>query len=362
MGHIELRHVTVDLTESMSRRYRCLSACLFLTLAMMACGDGSSPSLLPLTSPAPLKNAPTPLVTPTYDGSGQMVEPTVLYFPNGWQGYEYWMAASPYPYEDELFENPSILVSHDGQDWSVPPGLTNPIASPTQRTTLADATVVYDDASNQLWVYYLHDMHQGSSDGPYRGSLMRTTSADGIHWSTPQVVISGLNTILNSPSVGKVGNKFILWVVDTGTGCSTRTGTVNQRTSSDGINWSAPQTLNINQPGYVIWHLNTIPVPARNQLMSLLAAYPNGSNCGHTSLFFANSYDGINWQTYPQTLLGPSHSGWDDVEIYRSSLIYDPVNEIIRVWYSAQNAADLAWHVGYTQGPFPVPSTLGDAK
>jgi hypothetical protein len=338
----------------MSRRYLCPSACLFLTLALVACSGVVSPPLPPLTSPAPLKNAPTPLVTPTYDGSGQTVEPTVLYFPNGWQGYQYWMAVSPYPYEDERLENPSILVSHDGQNWSVPPGLTNPIVSPTKGTTLADATVVYDDVSNQLWVYYLHDMHQGPAQS-YRGSLMRTTSADGIHWSTPQVVISGANVILNSPSVGKVGNQFILWVVDTGTGCTTQTGTVNLRTSPDGVNWSAPHALNINQPGYVIWHLNTVFVPGRNQFMSLLAAYPIGSNCGHTSLFFANSYDGINWQTYPQILLGPSHEGWDSVEIYRSSLIYDPANALVRVWYSAQNKADLAWHVGYTQGPFPVP-------
>lgn len=345
----------------MGRRQLCLGTCLFLTWALVACSGVVSRPLPPLTSPAPLKNAPTPLVTPTYDGSGQTVEPTVLYFPNGWQGYQYWMAVSPYPYEDERLENPSILVSDDGQHWKVPPGLANPIASPDPHTTLADATVVYDDASNQLWVYYLHDMHQGPTQS-YRGSLMRTTSADGIHWSAPQLVISGVNAILNSPSVGKVGSKFVLWTVDTGSGCTTQIAAVNQRTSSDGVNWSTPQTLRINQPGYVIWHLNTIAVPALKQFMSLLAAYPNGSNCGHTSLFFANSYDGINWDTYPQILLGASPSGWDSAEIYRSSLIYDPVHELVRVWYSAQNAADLAWHVGYTQGPFSVPSRSASGR
>jgi hypothetical protein len=59
----------------------------------------------------------------------------------------------PYPYDNERLENPSILVSHDGRHWNVPSGLTNPIASPDPGTTLADATVVYDDLANQLWVY-----------------------------------------------------------------------------------------------------------------------------------------------------------------------------------------------------------------
>src|ERR1700733_2562089 len=72
-GHIERRHVRVDLTESMSRRYRCLSACLFLTLAMMACGDGSPPPLLPLTSPAPPKKNTPPLVSPPQLGSSPHV-------------------------------------------------------------------------------------------------------------------------------------------------------------------------------------------------------------------------------------------------------------------------------------------------
>jgi hypothetical protein len=339
-------------------RCLCLAISFFLLLAMIACSSGSHwspkefsawvPDNSPLTSPGPLTNAPAPLVTPTYDGSGQVVEPTVLHFANGWQGHLYWMAISPYPHSDSAFENPSILVSEDGQNWSVPSGLTNPIV-PTIGA-LGDATVVYDDVSNQLWVYYLHDVMVSAQ---YQESLLRTTSADGIHWSTPQILISGLNTFLNSPSVGKVGNTYYLWSVDTGPGCFTQTSTVNQRTSSDGVNWSPPQALNISQPGYVIWHLNTIPVPSKGQFMSLLAAYPTGTNCGHTKLFFANSHDGINWQTYPHILLDTG-TGWDSVLIYRSSLLYDPDAALFRVWYSAQDGLNYEWHVGYTQESFSV--------
>jgi hypothetical protein len=100
----------------------------------------------PLTSPGSLINARAALVTPTYDGSGQVVEPTVLHFPNRWQGYSYWMAISPYPNipGQAGFENPSILVSQDGQNWSVPSGLTNPIFTPKEGS-FADATLFYDN-------------------------------------------------------------------------------------------------------------------------------------------------------------------------------------------------------------------------
>jgi hypothetical protein len=87
--------------------------------------------------------------------------------------------------------------------------------------------------------------------------------------------------------------------------------------------------------------------------MSLLAAYPLGSYCGKTVLFFANSHDGINWQTYPQPVMRVG-AGWDSGEIYRSSLLYDPDTALLRVWYSASDDVSGIWHVGYSQENFPV--------
>jgi hypothetical protein len=310
----------------------------------------SEKDISPLTSPGSLMNASAPLITPSYEGSGQVVEPTVLHFPNGWQGYFYWMAISPYPHirAQASFENPSILVSQDGQNWSVPSGLTNPIAVPN-KGHFADATLFFDDESDQLWVYFLNDV----SDIEYRESLLRITSADGIHWSAPEVLMSARDTFVNSPSVGKVDSTYYLWSINSGVGCLTGTSTMDQRTSQDGVNWSAPLALNVSQPGYVLWHLNVIAVPSEAQFMSLLAAYPVGSNCDYTKLFFANSRDGIHWLTYPQPVLDTG-TGWDSLEIYRSSLIYDPNSALFRVWYSARDAVKWEWHVGYSEKFSPM--------
>src|SRR4051794_8423432 len=61
-----------------------------------------------------MRNAAAPLVTPTYEVSGQVVHPAVVRFADGWHGYEYWMAVEPYPNENDHYENPSILASNDG--------------------------------------------------------------------------------------------------------------------------------------------------------------------------------------------------------------------------------------------------------
>src|SRR5439155_20610297 len=84
-----------------------LRNCLLTLLFVLALTSAASAADL-------LAHAPNPDTTPTYDGTGQVVEPDVIHVPRGWNGYEYWMAVTPYPCGDESLENPSILVSHDG--------------------------------------------------------------------------------------------------------------------------------------------------------------------------------------------------------------------------------------------------------
>lgn len=49
-----------------------------------------------------------PLEIPTYDGSKQLTHPSVLYFPESWNGHKYWAVATPYPNSNDEYENPSI--------------------------------------------------------------------------------------------------------------------------------------------------------------------------------------------------------------------------------------------------------------
>ena len=130
-----------------------------------------------VTTGTPLANAATYQATPTYDGSGQVVHPGIVYFPSGWNGWKYWLVVTPYPGSNAVYENPSILVSNDGASWEVPTGLTNPIAIHPGEPNLADGELFFDDSSNSLWVYYNQDYVSPGTHG-----YLKMSDQTGVNW------------------------------------------------------------------------------------------------------------------------------------------------------------------------------------
>ncbi|RLC75097.1 MAG: hypothetical protein DRJ03_30810 [Chloroflexi bacterium] len=282
-----------------------------------------------------LENANTYQTTPTYDGSGQCVHPDIVFFPIGWHGYKYWMVMTPYPYGNDDYENPSILASNDGASWEVPSELTNPIDPEPANGHNADTDMIYNDETDELWVYYVEKTNETSY-------LKRKTSSDGINWNTEEDIFSGK---ISSPAIIKNGSYYYMWYVES-SGCTVSSTTVKYRVSTDGVNWSSAQDVNISQPGYIVWHLDVIYVPSKNEYWMLFPAFPSGSSCGNTVLFYAKSADRINWTTYNKIALDKG-SGWDSTQIYRSTLLYDSANDLLKVWYSARGSS--GWRVGYTE-------------
>jgi hypothetical protein len=303
------------------------------------CGCGSSP--LP---EVPMANAPNPLAIPTYDLSGQVVEPDVIVFDSPWHGSLYWMVVSPYPFTDPSKENPSIVVSNNGLNWQVPEGLVNPLALPDGINYLSDASIFHDPASDQLWVYYNVTLTT-TTNGL---GMNRIVSSDGIHWQNNGQLFQVSNCDAVSPTVGKSGDTYIMWSIKPDD-CAAATSVLTYRTSVDGLNWSEPLPTDMVQANYVLWHINIKYVSSKKEWWAAVTAYPSGQICcDNTRLFFSKSQDGAHWTSYGKPILSPSASGWDDVKIYRSSLIYDSRGDELRVWYSAPNTL-ASWHVGFTQ-------------
>ena len=271
------------------------------------------------------------------------MHPSVLYFPDGWHGFVYWMAMTPYPNYDASKENPSILASNDGQTWMVPPGLTNPVASSTN-STLADPDLYYDQATDQLWLYYIN---KNFPDGTH---VVVKSSNDGVTWSVAQDLFSVPGNACLSPAVDIIASTYYLWCVNAAPlGYDAPSSVIEYRTSADGKTWSVPNPAAATQPGYVFWHIEARYIDEKQEVWMLAAAYPVGTSSGNDTLFFAKSQDGINWQTYKHPILSPG-SGWDQGEIYRSTFLYDSSRDLLRVWYSAR--ASKVWHTGYTEGKF----------
>jgi hypothetical protein len=179
------------------------------------------------------------------------------------------------------------------------------------------------------------------------------TSADGVNWSSPTFILQGQSYPIQSPSIVQAEGELTMWTVGAGAaGCKSQATRVEQRTSRDGIEWTAPQVVNISVPGQIIWHLNVIESPATGRFLGMITAFPEGSSCSWSSLYFADSI-GQRWETFTPALVSPS-GGWDSQEIYRASPLYDAAKSLLRVWYSARTQGTNTWRIGYTEGAFPL--------
>jgi len=303
---------------------------------------------------AKASNASSYLTTPTYDGSGQVVHPDVYYNPLKWpdsNGYKFWMAMTPYPNGNAAYENPSILVSNDGQTWSVPSGLTNPI-EPAPTIGHYNDPDILEGADEKLWIFF------GWTDNTTHKVYVKSSS-NGIDWSSKTEILSSTTEWVTSPAVILNEGLYTMWYVD----ILSSPNVIKKRTAStpDGV-WSSPITVSVSNipSGKDIWHLDV--VKTENEYHAFVVFCDLNTSGANSKLYFATSTDGDNWTIGSTPVLDKSSSGgWDDTLIYRSSGILLDVGYEKRyaLWYSADNSSR-QWHVGYTEvflSPVYVKST-----
>ena len=297
-----------------------------------------------------LQNAQAPLDIPTYDGTNQPTHPSVVKFEQPWNGYLYWMAMTPYPFNDGSYENPSIVSSNDGITWVVPSGITNPLINTPNVGHNCDVDLVYVPNKDELWMYYVE------ADDLVSSSVKLIRSSNGVQWSEPVTVLKDWvqKYSILSPSIEILEDgSFMMWYVDTGnTGYTGQNNKVKYRTSDDGISWSSAITCDdLVQPGYQIWHLDVHYDEKTGQFFFFFSAYPKGKNSDYCNLFFAVNKDGKQWNTFSEPIMKPSNQGkWDDFCLYRTSMIIENGN--LRVWYGAKKQEDSSWHIGLTERNF----------
>lgn len=311
----------------------------------MAIADGFYWWILPLvktayTEPtsASASNATGSLNIPTYDGSNQCVHPDVIDMGAGntWNGHRYWMAMTPYPASDADYENPSIVVSEDGNSWSVPAGLTNPVVAGGVGFHNADPDIVLSP-SGEMWMLYL------KTNGSTYDEIFAKSSSDGVNWGSPILIISGSFGDFLSPSIIYDGTQYIMWHVND----TDNPNTLKRRIcSSPSGTWSGEVTCTLNNMpgGKDIWHVNVVK---RGQVYhGFFTMCTSGTNGSGSILYFATSPDGLAWTISNSPLLSIS-GGWDNNLLYRSSGIPTPSG--YDLFYSAMTTAGNVWHIGRTQ-------------
>lgn len=298
---------------------------------------------------APMKNALQPENIPTYDGSNQSTHPSVVRFEAPWHGYRYWMAMTPYPHNNDGFEDPSILASNDGKSWVVPKGVANPLTPAPEVGHNCDVELVYVPELEELRIYYVE------ADDVKQSWVKVMRSTDGIHWTRPETVIHDpvQKYSILSPTIQQMADgSWRMWYVDTGnTGYICQNNKIRTRTSLDGLNWSEEETVDLEQPGWQIWHLTVWHERQTGVLHAIYPAYPNGTNCDYCQLFYAHTLPDGTWKTYEKPLMVQGkEEGWDDFCLYRTAFLLNRQTDLLRLWYGGKKKSDASWGIGYTEG------------
>jgi putative cell wall-binding protein len=282
-------------------------------------------------------NAKKPLKIPTYDGSNQSTHPKVLYFSASWNGWKYWMVMTPYPNSNDYFENPSILVSNNGVDWSVPRGLKNPIAIPPKKTNQhnSDGHLVYNKELNQLELWYRYTSFDEGD------TILKSISTDGTNWSSSEPMLKYVNKQCLSPAIIREDGKYKIWYVNEELKCI-------YIESADGVSWTAPLEVQLNLPtSYVPWHLDMVHTEEGYEI--LISSFKTGElYLNNRVLMWGVSSDGLSYNNI-EIVMRPSNDkkAWDNMQIYRSSFV--KIDGIYNVFYSAMDR-EHKWHIGLSKG------------
>lgn len=284
------------------------------------------------------------LDTPTYDGSGQSVHPSVVYIKNSFGGFKYWMAMTPYPETNDDFENPSILASNDGVTWVVPNGLTNPIVAPLASPQWNyDPELLFD--GSKLIMYW----------GDSTGKRYRKTSSDGFTWTSSTQLTFRTAGVSFWDAPGIVRESETLWKAwggATGAINAVNTGYLSYFESTDGFAWDFVKSVPTNLKVFP-WHISVYSDETGYHF--IVAAYPKGKGNGDCSIYYGYSVDGEEITFELEPILSPETSGWTSGQIYRSCLVKGD-DQTLNLYISAQSGKK--WYIGMTKVRLNDPSRL----
>lgn len=274
-------------------------------------------------------------------GQNQPTHPSVVAFPELWNGAKYWLAYSPYPYGNGEEENPCVAVSNDLLYWNTPAGLANPIADneETGCDELKDPQLLYRSDLDRLEMWYLGRLAEHLGGDGTSLLLFRKYSYDGISWSDYEIMTS---VQYLSPSIFWDGTKYQMWSI--GYDLWDTAGTIVYQESTDGLSWTQPENccLDSKKQNVDIWHGSVTFYEGNYNLVYI-------DNSDKQEIYYCCSEDGVRF-TEPEVVI--ENSGYWDF-LYRPTLVYDEgsvsclygvVNQENQ-WYISMSTGDDVYHL-----------------
>lgn len=249
---------------------------------------------------------------------------------------------TPYPANNNSFENPSMLVSNDGDTWIVPPGLTNPIVAKPVGGNNSDVDIFMASDGVTMWMIYRDSVSPNDA-------LHVISSTDGVTWSAPTTILSGAGNLLVSPAIiyNATPGLYQMWHMDV----RISPYRLYYRTAStpDGA-WSAATLCDIQSiAGKDWWHIDVQFDPVTGHYQAFVMVTNSGSNGLGGKLYFGESLDGLTWCLTALPVLDVDSPGaWDSERIYRSSGIRLPDGYDL-FYGAASDAIPSVWRIGRTK-------------
>ena len=208
----------------------------------------------------------------------------------------------------------------------------------------SDPELMYDAARGCLGVVYRTVTSVNSINITY--------TCDGTNFTPLRTLFTAPNHSAISPTVSMGPDGFNrIWYVDAGAaGCTAESSVVKMRTATTDtaaigtMNFGSEVTVNLAQPGYVIWHIKIRYVAALKQYVAMYAAFPQTTgigDCTDDDLYIATSADGTHWKSFPVPVLDHLDKRFKFTSLYRASFQYDAATDQLHTIVSALSGS--AW-------------------
>jgi hypothetical protein len=280
---------------------------------------------LPRNTANLLYNKTYTLTIPTYEKSGQAVHPDILYDmtidkPN------FILVFTPYPFSNDKYENPSILISSDGLRFFEEFPHINPLVQAPLIDHNNDPDIFYYE--NRLNIIYLETLR------PEKQNLILLSSLDRQKWDSRIVNTDYLNRgdpMIVSPCYSLINNVPYLYYVNISEPIfkiqyvrieKNFIPNFNQREDIDIL-------LENNNP----WHIDVFL--SKNFIYMLICCVSIRNNKKKYDLHIARSVNGRQWVLSEIIVLNNA---------YRSTGLI--INNDIYIYYSRQNTILADWKIG----------------
>lgn len=298
------------------------------------------------------------ITVPTHvsPAGGQTTHPSVLFFPDSWNGWRYWMAHTPYPGGNDDHEDPNLAVSNNGISWQAAPGVTQPLDD-------ADGTPEYNSdvdlkmGPNDTMYLFWRNYDTGAAGAEEK--LYYRTSKDGVTWTAKTLAWSNNHTVRRplSPSFFYEDGGWTIWYVDVVP--SPNVVMRARSTTPTPTAWATPTTVNgITVPsGQEPWHIFMTRLGGR--YFGLLNDCTLDQSGANGNLLFMQSYDGKTFEVSADTVIpkvNPDATYPHDF-LYRATMVpaYEDGEFGFRVWYPGWvSSPSIIWNLYRTFIKIPL--------